>query len=131
MRDIYYVQGLSPVLQQLVNIIASADNTAGAPTTKDDASGLIKNLKFTSSDGKTESNIMQVGCNLCKELIQFLSPLDAHGAVDANVASNRRMMLQKFGVLEKLVRVLHTPLVGHTGPQLRDAAIHLGKIEPV
>lgn len=128
LRDIYYVQGLQPVLQQLVNMIdSSGEDGFGLSAMKEDPGGLIKLLKLTRSDQK--SNILQVGVNLCKEITLFLAPLDSTGAVDATVAADRRLILEKFNVLESLVRVLHVPLVGQTGPQLREAALHLQKIE--
>ena len=147
LKDIYYVQGLTPILQELVLHIASSDEDLSedgsrasptpsrrsslAPSTKPDLLELLKNT--AADDNKGLSNIMQVGITLCKELADFLNPLDSDGQVDVKVAGHRRTLLQTFNVLKFLVQPPHTPLVGHTGPELEAAAAQLqqGEFEGV
>jgi hypothetical protein len=146
LKDVYYVQGIRPVLQQMVNLIAPETNDSSRDDKSDIASSvgeapgrgdgpvkvkpsLSQLLKASETDNKDLSNIMLVGISLCKELTSFLSPLDADGQVNTEKAAQRRSMLRTFNILQSLVKLLHSPLAGQTGPELEAAADHLYKIE--
>ena len=148
-----YVEGLKPILDQLVlqvtalskdadtNARRRSESTNESPEYGSDTSSnygassgmrmmdLNRLIKTTASDNNKVSDIMQVGINLCGELVDFLSPLDAHGQVSTEVAHSRRTLLQTFGVVEKLTRILHSVLVGQTGKDLHDVKHTLNSLE--
>jgi hypothetical protein len=57
----------------------------------------------------------------CNNVLVFLNPLDKLGKVDPKLATNRRILLMSFKVVEKVARLLHGPLVEPTGEDLATA----------